>query len=207
MRLRDFLEHLGKENFAAVDSGAELEGDDSWLEIVLGWEKIQRLELAFTAPRFSPAVAEWAAVRLYRGCQALVCRDMPPADVHRYLSEACPEPRSPRSDYSADLLFRFLPGLLAFARRLAREDPLVEELLVLARAWPLSSIGIDGLGETDPASFIEDPSLRQLYVDRILAAGDTTRLHHDAVRQAVQTALGAYPEMAPSIASCLTTTP
>jgi hypothetical protein len=61
-------------------------------------------------------------------------------------------------------------------------------------------VGIEGVGAVESASFLSHPSLRQLYVDRILARADTSRLADKAVREAVQMALGAFPELAPGIA-------
>ena len=131
------------------------------------------MELTGIAPDLNVPAAEWAAVRLYRGCQALVCRELPPAEMQGMLREPCPEPISVAVDYSVDLVLRFLPGLVALARRVCRDDPLVEELLVLGRAWPLSSVGIQELGAVDAARLRAHPGLwRLLCGSRIVAAAD-----------------------------------
>lgn len=206
MTLSDFLTELSRSGVATIAQAARLQPGDGWQAVVKEWDAELRRELPGEPPALSLPAAEWAALRLYRGCQAIVCREMPPDEMHRFLAVPCPEPRSPSVDYSVDLVFRFLPDLVTLARRVAQADPLVAELLELAKAWPLSSVGIDGVEEGDPAPFLDDPSLRQLYVDRILAASDLKRLRHDAVRSAVQRSLGAFPDLAPKVSAALTPT-
>ncbi|HEV7401873.1 MAG TPA: hypothetical protein VGO11_03065 [Chthoniobacteraceae bacterium] len=204
MLLDDFLSRLSVEGLAVVTAEETLTANEGWLEVVRGWDAVQRRELAFSAPDLSPAAAEWAAIRLYRGCQSLICREVAPDDLRRFLAEPCPEPPGAAATiYSVDLLFRFLPDLVKLARQVASGDPLVAELRKLAGAWPLSSVGIEGVGEVDAAPVLRHPGLRQLYVDRILAAGDTGRLKDPAVRLAVQTSLGMFPELSPKVAAAL----
>jgi hypothetical protein len=202
----DFLTELSKNGVAVVTSDEAFELGQRWEEIIRDWDGLYRNELALEAPALSLAAAEWAARRLYRGCQALVCREMPLPAVQQFLAESCTVPQSPSTIYSVDLLFRFLPDLVAFARRVNRNDPLIGELLALARDWPLSSVGIEGVQGVDPRGFLDDPSLRQLYVDRILATGDVTRLNCEEVRVAARTSLGGHPELAPTIFAALTPT-
>lgn len=207
MNLPDFLHQLAENGVAVVSADEVLESGGGVAEIVRAWDAVQRGELAGTAPELIPAAAEWAAVRLYRGCQALVCRELPPVEMQAMLREPCPAKASAAADYSVDLVFRFLPDLVALARRVSRGDPLVEELLVLARAWPLSSVGIEGVGAVEAARVLAHAGLRQLYVDRIIATGDAARLDDEAVRAAVKSALGAFPELAPALAAAMNPAP
>jgi hypothetical protein len=75
----------------------------------------------------------------------------------------------------------------------------VTGLTELARRWPLSSVGVKGLEGLDVSSFVGDPALLQLYVDRIIERADQSRLTDPRVNEAVRTALGGYPELAPAI--------
>lgn len=187
-----------------VTADETFEPDDGWRDVVREWDVVQRRELAFSAPDLSLAASEWAALRLYRGCQALICRDVAPDDLRRFLAEPCLEPAGAAATvYSVDLVFRFLPDLVKLAQRVERGDPLVAELIKLAREWPLSSVGIADLGDVDAAQVLAHPSLRQLYIDRILASGDTSRLHDPVVRRAARTSLGIFPALAPTIAAAL----
>ena len=96
-----------------------------------------------------------------------------------------------------DLFFRHLPDLLAWAQRVAANDPLVAALRRLAEEWPLSSVGIANIapGSIDP--FIAHAGLRRLYADRIIARRDSSRLADARTAEAVRSALGAHPELAP----------
>jgi len=150
-------------------------------------------------PLAAPAAA-WALTVVYRACQALVFREIDAEAVRRTLVVPCPSPPSPAVHYSTDLSLRYLTDLLALARGIAPDDPLVAGLAALARAWPLSSVGVAGAGDVDPSPLLDHPSLRQLYVDRIIERGDASRLAHPAVRDAAREALGAYPSLAPKLA-------
>jgi hypothetical protein len=205
MDLAVFLTQLEEKGVGIVTQNEEVTGEAK--AIVHDWDAIQRRELGGIAPDLNVAAAEWAAVRLYRGCQALVCREMPPAEMQKMLREPCREPASVAVDYSVDLVFRFLPDLVALAKRVSRDDPLVEELLTLGRSWPLSSVGIEGIGAVDATRLRAQPGVWQLYIDRIVATSDVTRLNDEAVRIAVGAALGAFPELAPGVAAALNPTP
>jgi MoxR-vWA-beta-propeller ternary system domain bpX4 len=163
-----------------------------------------RAELAFDPPSLSQTAAGWALTIVYRACQALVYREMEATAVHEILARPCPEKPSPAVCYSADLSFRHLSDLLSLAKGIAPDDPLVAGLTTLARQWPLSSVGIPGIeGPLDLRPFIGDPSLRQLYVDRIIDRADTSRLSDASVREGVREALGDFPDLAPGLAPAL----
>ena len=166
-------------------------------------DTVARQDMASDPPALESPAAAWALTLLYRACQALVFREIDAASVEQALAAPCPRPPSPSVCYSADLSLRYLPDLLSLARGIAPSDPLVAGLTALARAWPLSSVGTAGLEDVEVSAFLDHPSLRQLYVDRIIERGDVSRLKHPAVRAAVGEALGAYPDLAPRIATAL----
>ncbi|HWE97182.1 MAG TPA: hypothetical protein VG269_24695 [Tepidisphaeraceae bacterium] len=170
---------------------------------VLELDRAFRPNMAFEPPALVSPAAQWALVALYRGCQALVYREIEPGTVRESLSIPCPAARSPDVCYSVDLALRFLPDLINLARGIAQEDPLVEGLMALAKAWPLSSVGVPDLGELDPGAFIDHRSLRQLYVDRVIERADLSRLNDLPTRTTVRAALGAFPELAPRVAAAL----
>lgn len=172
---------------------AALVGADAEL---IAFERLARQELPGDPPAFDLDVARWAALLFFRACQFVVYRDVPADVVQSELRAPLPARRRPDVDYSVDLTLRYLPDLFAFARAAAENDPLVAELRTLAVRWPLSSVGIAGLGDLDVSGFIDHPSLRGLYVDRILARGDSTRLADPRVKAAVTTAVGLHRELA-----------
>ena len=166
-------------------------------------DRLARPDLPFDPPPLAGSVGEWALLTVYRACQALVHRDIEPDAVRAALAVPCPVPPSPAVCYSADLALRVLPDLIGLARGVARDDPLVAALETLARAWPLSSVGVGGLGPVDVRAFVDDPCLRRLYADRIIERADASRVDHPAVRDAVRAALGAFPELAPRLAAAV----
>ena len=159
-----------------------------------------RLDMPAIAPDLAPDVTAWAARVLYRACQFQVYRDVDGDEVRRGFALPCPAKPSPPVCYSADLVLRHLYEIWSLACGIAREDPLVEALAALARAWPLSSVGMPNLGKVNVSGFTNHPSLRRLYADRIIARGDSSRLDHPEVAEAVREAIGAFPDIAPSLA-------
>jgi hypothetical protein len=115
------------------------------------------------------------------------------------LAVPCPGNPSPSVCYSADLSLRHLPDLLSLARGIAADDPLVGGMTSLARAWPLSSVGVPGIEGVDASPFLPHPALRQLYVDRIIDRADGSRLADPAVREAVREAVGDFLNLAPKL--------
>lgn len=166
-------------------------------------DALARRELPGPAPALALDVAVHAACLLHAGCVALQCRDLDAALIARALRRPAPAAAPAGAAHSADLTLRYLPDLVAMARKRAPNDPLVEDLLHVARAWPLSSVGVGDLGDLDLAPLFADRALTLRYVDRILAARDATRLRDARVRAAVRVALGAHPDLEPWAATTL----
>lgn len=173
--------------------------------ILMDLDLAARIEMAGDAPPLSMGPALWAAGMLYQGCQFLTFREMDGSLVESRLSAPAPAAPSPWACYSVDLVMRYLPDLVALARGLSPGDPLVTGLVELARAWPLSSVGIAGVGPVQVGGFFAHPSLRALYVDRVLERKDTARLADPEVREAVRAALGDHPSLAPFARAALAT--
>jgi hypothetical protein len=160
-------------------------------------------ELAGEAPPLDLAAGGWAAVQFYCACQFLVCRDATAEKVTQILGAPCPVARSPATDFSVDLIFRFLPDLHERARRLAPDDPLVAALGLWARDWPLSSPGV--VLEEPPVleTFRTWPALWRLYVDRVMGRRAADRWRDQGVASQLRADLGAFPELIPAVAESL----
>jgi len=198
MLLSAFLNSLLDNGQIVVSSDLEVGISDDVPAQLQELDRSARANLAFEAPDLDVAAATWAATVLCHGCQFLLCRDAPEQTVDKLLSVPCPVRREPATHYSVDLLFQYLPDLIALARRLAPNDPLVKRLLALATEWPLSSVGIEGVGPVNVDGFIQNDCLRQLYVDRVLAREDMGRAKYPRVEAAIKETLGAHPELCPS---------
>lgn len=165
-------------------------------------------DLPFKAPPLNDDAALWAALKLYRGAQFMVFLDADEALIRSELGEACPSHDSPTSlAYSVDLSFQFLGDLLFLAQKNKDRPFLVDALRTLAARWPLSSVGIPDTAPSSALEFLENPCLKQLYVDRIIARSDASRLTSPKVRDAVKAALGMYPELCPGLALALNLDP
>lgn len=206
--LRLFLSALIDNGRVVVDEPAAglppAENADMADDLLAECDRLARQHLAFTPPDYLPDVARWAAHCLQAACQCLVYRQIDEAAVRRLLGVACPRPPSAGVIYSADLLLQYLADLAPLARAAAEQDVLVNELMRLGAAWPLSSIGMAGLApRLDNQAIdliLDNRCLRQLYVDRTIAHRDRARLEHAQVREAVCEALGFYDEIWPEAA-------
>lgn len=155
------------------------------------------IELAGKAPPIRIEAVRWAAARLYAGAVFFVRRDIDASIVQSNLSVACPGPKDASTLFSVDIYFRLLPDLITLAHGLAQDDPLVESLKKIAVEWPLSSVGVRGLGTiSDVDSIWSHDGLRQLYVDRVIQHADDSRLSDPRVRDAIDQTLGLYPQLA-----------
>jgi hypothetical protein len=205
MGFASFLSSLFESGRVRVTGQRELPEDELHAgdEVLRTFELLYRLELPGEPPALDPKAARWAAVLFFRACQFALYRDVPASIIEEELSARAPFRASPSVCYSVDLVFRLLPDLARFARSAAENDPLVGHLERLGREWPLSSVGMPDLGAVDVRAFIDDPCLLALYVDRILAARDVSRLSDARVRDSVAQALGLHPELSPALADAL----
>lgn len=176
---------------------------DAAVRCILGEERRQRRSLAGVPPQPDEAAVRWGAEMTYRAAQFLAYRDLPAELIGRQLTAACPARPSPAVCYGVDLTFRFLPDLARLVRTVSPEDPLSAQVKSWAQEWPLSSVGVPGIEPGSVEDFIGDAALRMLYVDRIMAAGDVSRLCDERVAAAVSAALGEFPQLSPRIAAAL----
>jgi MoxR-vWA-beta-propeller ternary system domain bpX4 len=207
VRVAQFLSDLFETGRVSVfiDLPAEIEEDVD--EVLVSAEKVAATNLAGTSPDFDLACARWAARIFYGACHFLVCRDVNPETIEAFFKQPSPAPHSPQTDYSVDLVFRYLPDLVGMTRAVASGDPLLQQLLKLGQEWPLSSVGIHGIDAVDSSAFIAHRGLRQLYVDRIVARADVSRLGNPQLDLAVRESLGDYPALSESIAKHLKLSP
>jgi hypothetical protein len=142
------------------------------------FERDYRQEMPGTPPAFDRQAALWAAELFLRACQFHAHRDVDRELMLAALAAELPAGRKAATHYAVDLVFRFLPDLLRLVNATNPRDALAAILKQWAQQWPLSSVGIKGL-ETDPFELepiLGDSCLRIVYVDRIVATQDATRV-------------------------------
>jgi hypothetical protein len=183
-----------------VDSVDEL---NESAKLLADFNETYRLELAHEPPELNRAALLWAAKQVRCAASVLTYREAELEQLQQALSEKCPEAASASVVYSVDLTFRFLPDLVRLAKAASPQDPLVAILRDWASQWPLSSVGIADINVTESLQWLDDPSLRQLYVDRILAEQDASRLADPRTLEAVRIAVGGQSHLVPKLAAGL----
>jgi hypothetical protein len=206
MAFSEFLNNLFAAGRVAVPEPSELSAQEiqDGLRVLQEYEADWRMEMPGQAPPFDRNAASWAATQFYEACQLTVFRDLGVDRIAALRISESQHGESVSVHYSVDLTFRYLPDLIQLARATAGDDPLVELLLQWACLWPLSSVGVVGVQNVDIRPLVTSSSLLGLYVDRIIARGDSARLTtNEQVRAAVQTALGLYPCLAPKLSAAI----
>ena len=205
MGYSEFLRALFEDGRVIVPAVAPLTEEElrAGDEVLAEYERIVRLEMPGSAPLLVESAGRWAGARMYRACQFAVYRDLGEEEIDQELRGPYREPISPDVHYTVDITFRYLPDVTKFAGSASEQDPLLEYLNQWAHQWPLSSVGMSGIDTVEIEGFAHHASLMRLYVDRIIATGDTTRLSHEGVRQAVRSALGMFPKLAQKLTTAL----
>lgn len=140
-------------------------------DVLQGAYAVHALDVAGPAIPFEPGVAEAAAAVVFRACRALVDREERPEELARSLALPRP-PASPSDHLSADLTFRYLPGIYRRARGIDPGDSLVSSLAALMRLWPLSGVLADlDDGPDPPPDLTDHPGLMLLYAERFARLG------------------------------------
>jgi hypothetical protein len=166
-------------------------------------EAVRRLDFPGVPPDLFLPAAVWAATAYYRACQLAVYRDLDAGAIDELLAASCPAGEPAARHWSVDLVFCFLPDLVRHAAAASQQDPLVTRLRGWAADWPLSSVGMAGISARHEDEITGHPGLLQLYVDRIIAKKDWSRLGHPAVREAIRGSIGAHTDHWPALASKL----
>jgi hypothetical protein len=174
-----FIEGLVKEGKVSINgalSSIEPGDIEEAMELLRTNYEEDILELPNVAPAWSEKAALWAAKYFFHAVQFTVLRDKGKEIIEQHLK---PFPLEIRAEeiYSADLILRNLPSLFDLAKGLAPADFLVKNLMGLAKAWPYSSVGITLEGEINDKSILSHPSLRQVYIDRIIVKKDNSRIN------------------------------
>ena len=149
------------------------------------------LELPGKAPEFNAEAAIWGAIYLYRTIQLIMLRDLADEAVTTHL-KSFPATITPEVSYSADLCFRYLPGVLLMAKGLAPDDILVKSIKQTGVDWPFSSINMDLEFTVDARRILQHTSLKYAYIDRIIEARDIKRVNNHQLVELIHEALGDH---------------
>jgi hypothetical protein len=215
MALADFLTALidngrvrvpppvaGEAQLLNPTKGTHSPARDEALKVLANCHDLLAAEFPGVPPAYDPQAALWGACMFYRAAQLAVFRALGPDAVEAAFRDPAPPNDTPSAVWSVDVVFRFLPDLYRLSAGLATEDPLSLKLMEFARAWPLSSVGLRNVDvDTTKLIWLDDDGLRRLYVDRVIATKDQSRLNDPRVALSVREAIGAFPELAPELAA------
>jgi hypothetical protein len=152
------------------------------------------LEMPGAAPGFSKEAALWAATRFYMSVQMAVLREIDEAAISQQL-KPYEEKMTPEAIYSADLVLRYLPTLFELGKGFAPADILVEKLKKFAAQWPFSSVGIELDEKANEDIIFANASLKQAYLDRIIAHKDAHRISNQQIQDYIKESTGRHEEM------------
>lgn len=197
-----FLETLLGEGRAAVPALGPIPAQQkaAAVDVLARYELLWRREGPSPVPDYCPEAASWAGEQFCLACQFAIFRDVDEQAMHAALATSLASDSGPGVHYSVDLVFRFLPDLAKFVHTASSDDPLEKILRGWASDWPLSSVGMQGIEVTNLESFYESTGLMTLYIDRVIALSDRSRLADDKVREHVLAAVGMYPDLVPNLA-------
>lgn len=191
--IRDLLE---KGQVTVAGQLIQFAEEDTQQSIVLlnRYYEEDKLEMPLEAPEFSPEAALWGARYLYHAIQFAMLRDLGEEQVKEHLTDFQGQ-ITPETMYSADLTLRYLPDLLKLAKGLAPDDVLVTSLKHTLSQWPFSSVGLEGMEESNPDVVLENPSLAYAYIDRIIKSKDLKRAGNEQLAGLIREVLGAHTQL------------
>lgn len=215
MSLSRFLTSLFSEGPVRVSAAANQRGTllsptsqdlAEALEILTSFEMDYRHELPGVPPGLSEPAMLWGALTVFRASSFLAHRDVNEDIIRDAFEQTCPVPASASVCYSVDLTLRFLPDLIRLTKAASENDPLVGMLTRLARQWPLSSVGVAGVGTVNVTDITASECLLRIYVDRIFATKDRSRMDDLKVCEAIRAAIGLHPDLAVELSNELSST-
>lgn len=166
----------------------------------------QALELPGEPPEFHAGAALDAALAVYHAARFTVFRRESPAHIRAVLGRTLTEPEPSASEaWSADIVLPAMAGVRRRAARVSGEDPLLREIDALLQRRPLSAAALGPLAASiardTPGlrAILDDPCLRRLLVDRLMACADRAGIERLGLVADVRAAIGAWPELAPGL--------
>ncbi|MBC7450416.1 MAG: hypothetical protein H7259_02895, partial [Cytophagales bacterium] len=150
------------------------------------------LEYPYTAPPFNSTAALWAAQTVYSAAQLMLYRENKDSDIDALFPDYSGEIDA-SAILSCDLCLRFLPDMLIQLKIIDSDDPLIELLEYTLIKWHYSGINYSMDIETlDFFPVHSDPSLKQLYVNRIVRYKKLSLANHPFLKELMMANLGMF---------------
>jgi len=194
MELSEFILSLKEEGRVAIKGKLhpfDAQDFEESKQLLRKYYDEDRIEMPFDPPVYSEKAALWASEYLYTAIQLTVLRDAGEEMIFEHLKPFDGD-NDPSEIYSADLMLRYMPELFELAKGLAPADVLVQELRRTALSWPFSSVGIELEQAVNDDNIFDHPSLKYVYVDRIIKEKDKTRLKNARVVDCIHEIAGEH---------------
>lgn len=150
-------------------------------------DQIARQHAPGVPPAFDPLSALWAARVLQFACVRLVDKIEVDIDLPDDLAQAEPDGTSATQHWSVDLVFRSWWDLVKRSTAENEDDPLNTTLLNIASRWPLAAVGTPAMPSSDRLAVVfGHPSLRQIYIDRVIQRVDREKAADSLVAEAIR---------------------
>lgn len=155
---------------------------------------IETLNFPSDSLSFNPEAALWGAKIIYNAAQFILYRNHQEKDLQPFFP-AFENPVDAGAIVSADLCLRFLPDVLYQLEAIDSQDGLIPLLQQIAQTWHYSAIRY--IRETEQLDFeaiVSDPSLLQLYTDRVIGYKNLKLSAHPLIQHHVKANLSLYAD-------------
>lgn len=150
-------------------------------------DQIARQHAPADPPTYDPQAALWAARVLQFACVRLVDKIEMDIELPDDLAKAEPDAPSASQHWSVDLVLRSWWDLVKRSTADNQDDPLNTTLLNIASRWPLAAVGTTAQAASDRLLVVwGHPSLRQIYIDRVIQRADREKAAEPLVAEAIR---------------------
>lgn len=131
--------------------------------------KTESLDFPYSVPVYDKNAALWGAKLCYVAAQLILYRQNKKEELEELTPKYTGEMNA-STILSADLCLRFVPQMMFHLKAMDPEDSLIPLLQNTLNTWHYSNVANGQNGtEVDVQKILENPCLKQLYVDRIIA--------------------------------------
>lgn len=156
-------------------------------ELIASVDRLARLDAPSSAPALDLQAAQWSLSLLAWSVSLLVDRANVGTSLPPELAQSEPTGESACHHWSVDIGLRYLADVVVRAKAAASEDALVTELVDICTRWPLAAVGTQlAWNETRGQVIIDDPCLRRLLLDRIIARRESVQAESPTIKRYIE---------------------
>lgn len=196
-----FIDSLMEEGRVLVSREVEVVSEPVSSELLMKVDSLHRNTLMDGMPQLDLVTGGWACRVLYVCCALVAQRQLNVNELDEVMKMRDGESLSDdvlSRLYSSDIFFHLLPRLYELVKLRSENDVLAGKVEMLARNYPFSApglVGVDILNEVDTELvnvILEDESMRNTWVDRIISTEAWQWLKFSVVKERVEEVVGNY---------------